>query len=143
MNRATQRIFVGLALVLLFGLGTSVLATPAPAPVSRVFKLKAAGQIDPVSRAITFGGVATHLGLYTADGFLTARLVIFGTIEAANGDQLNFTGFFVPWFGELRATINLDGGTGRFADAYGTAFGPVVLNPDFTFRITVQGSLEY
>jgi hypothetical protein len=141
MNRTTQRIFVGLALVLLFGLGTSVLA--APTPVSRVFKLKAAGQIDPVSRAITFGGVATHLGLYTADGFLTPRLVIFGTIKAANGDQLSFTGNFVPWFGELRARINLDGGTGRFANAYGTVSGPVTLNPDFTFRITVQGSLEY
>jgi len=141
MNRATQRIFVGLALVLLFGLDTSVLA--APTPVSRVFKLKAAGQIDPVSRAITFGGVATHLGLYTANGFLTPRLVIFGTIEAANGDQLNFTGFFVPWFGELLATINLEGGTGRFADAYGTALGPVTLNSDLTFHIAVQGSLEY
>lgn len=141
MSRATQRIFAGLSLVLLFGLGTSMPA--APTPVSRVFKLKAAGQIDPVSRAITFGGVATHLGLYTANGFLTPRLVIYGTIEAANGDQLNFIGNFVPWFGELLATINLDGGTGRFADAYGRVSGPVTLNPDLTFRITVQGSLEY
>ena len=142
MNRNTQRIFIGLALILLFGLGTSALA--APEPVSKVFKLRAAGQIDLSTGAIAFGGVATHLGLYSANGFLSPIFSIFGTIEAANGDTLEFTGFFsIGPLGELQATLNFNGGTGRFAGASGTASGPVTLDPDFTFLITATGNLEY
>lgn len=142
MNRPTQRILVGLVFILLFGLASSTLA--APAPVSKVFKLRAAGQIDLSTGALAFGGVATHLGLYTSEGFLSPTFSIFGTITAANGDTLEFTGFFsFGPLGELQATLNFNGGTGRFAGATGTASGPVTLNPDFTFLITASGNLEY
>lgn len=142
MSRNTQRIFVGLVFVLLFGLSTGAMA--APEPVSRVFKLRAAGQIDLSTGALAFGGVATHLGLYSSNGFLSPTFDIFGTIVSADGESLGFTGFFsIGPTGELQATLNFNGGTGRFAGASGTASGPVTLNPDFTFLITASGNLEY
>jgi len=142
MKRTRQRIFVALAIVLVFGLATSAIAQPKP--VSKPFKLRAAGQIDLDTGAIVFGGVATHLGLYTANGFLTPGFIIFGTIEAANRDTLDFTAVFsIGPLGEIQATFNFAGGTGRFADAVGRASGPVTLDPDFTFLITASGNLAY
>ena len=93
-----------------------------------------------------FGGVATHLGLYTANGFLNpADFSILGSIEAANGDTLDFTANFADGpFGQLVATFNFSGGTGRFAGAIGSASGPVSLDfLDFTFLIRVVGELDY
>ena len=159
MKRTTRRILIGFGIVLLFGLTTGVVhAGHHPRethptqivnqeqgpPVSRPFKLRAAGQIDLSTGVILFGGVATHLGLYTANGFLLPDQTLFGTIEAADGDTLDFTAFFMPGpLGELQATFNFAGGTGRFADAVGTASGPVTLDPDFTFFILVVGDLDY
>ncbi len=145
-----QRIFIGLAIMLLFGLTTGAvsdlqrLSEPEQGKPSRPLKLKAAGQIDLTTGAIMFGGVATHFGLYTANGFLNPDFTIFGTIEAANGDTINFTAFFADGpLGQLQATFNFAGGTGRFAEAVGTASGPVALDPDFTFLITAIGNLDY
>ena len=153
MNRTMQRIFIGLAIVLLFSLATGVAGDRATAlgqvqdpPAPRPFKLNAAGQIDLTTGVIMFGGVATHVGLYTATGFLNPNdFSILGTIEAANGDTINFTAFFADGpLGQLQATFNFAGGTGRFAEAVGTASGPVSLNfLDFTFLITVIGDLDY
>lgn len=110
----------------------------------RPLKLKAAGGIDLTNGAVVFGGVATHLGLYTANGFLDlATFAIFGTIEAANGDTLYFTASFSGPLSDLSATFSFAGGTGRFVDAVGTASGPVTLDPDFTFLIAVNGTLNY
>ena len=158
MKRTTRRIFIGLAIVLLFGLTTGVVhAGHHPGgthskqmvnqeqgpPVTRPFKLRAAGQIDLSTGVILFGGVATHVGLYTANGFLLPDQTLFGTLEAANGDTLDFTAFFMPGPLGLQATFNFAGGTGRFADAVGTASGPVILDPDFMFSIVVVGDLDY
>lgn len=153
MNRTKTRILTGLAIALLFSLGTSATAdlqgfTPMEQEQRdpRPFKLRAAGQIDLNTGGILFGGVATHLGLYTASGFLNPLdFSILGSIEAANGDTLNFTAAFVIGpVGQLEASFNFDGGTGRFAGAAGSASGPVVLDPvDFTFLITALGDLDY
>ncbi len=153
MNRTMQGIFVGLTIMLLFGLatgGTSELQLRPPttqsdleAPVNRPFKLNAAGQIDIGTGTIMFGGVASHLGLYTTNWFLNPDFTIFGTIEAANGDTLDFTAFFSIGPLEIEATFDIAGGTGRFADAVGTATGPVTLDPDFTFLIKAIGDLDY
>ncbi len=153
MNRTMQKIFVGLAIMLLFGLATGTTSDAQPiteseqeTPATRPFKLRAAGQIDLTTfpPAIMFGGVATHLGLYTANGFLNPDFSLFGTLEAANGDTLNFTAFFsIGPLGEIQATFEFAGGTGRFAEAVGTASGPVTLDPDFTFLIAVNGTLNY
>jgi hypothetical protein len=154
MNRTTQRIFVGLAIMLLFGLATGgtrdmqrtqTTESAQERPAARPFKLTAAGQIDLTTGSIMFGGVATHLGLYTANGFLNpSDFSLFGTIEAANGDTLDFTAFFsIGPLGQLEATFNIAGGTGRFAEAVGTASGPVTLDADFAFLIRAVGDLDY
>ena len=154
MNRTTQRIFVGLAIMLLFGLATGgtrdlqqmrTTESEQNRPAPRPFKLNAAGQIDLATGSIMFGGVATHLGLYTANGFLNpSDFTILGTIEAANGDTLDFTAFFSTGpLGELEATFNIAGGTGRFAEAVGTASGPVTVDADFAFLIRAVGELDY
>ena len=152
MNQAMKRIFVGLAILLVFGLGASAsrhLDQTAVwrdgRAVTKPLKLKAAGGIDLNTGAIMFGGTATHLGLYTANGFFNpADNSIFGTIEVESGATLSFTAAFVfgP-LGEIDATFNILTGTGRFAGATGTASGPVILDPDFTFLITVNGELSY
>ena len=152
MKHTMKRIFVGLSIVLLFGLAASATddlqqATESGQGASdnRPFKLRAAGQIDLGTGEVMFGGTASHLGLYTANGFLNPNdFSIFGTIEAANGDTLNFTALFsIGPLGEIQATFDIAGGTGRFADAAGTASGPVTLDPDFTFLITAIGNLGY
>ncbi len=149
MNRIMQRIFIGLAIMLFFGLATGAVSDlqrlnePEQRQPSRVLKLNAAGQINLTTGAIMFGGVATHFGLYTANGFLNPDFTIFGTIEAANGDTLDFTAFFSIGPLEIEATFDITGGTGRFADAVGTAAGPVTLDPDFTFLIKAIGDLDY
>ncbi len=152
MNQTMKRIFVGLAIMLVFGLAASATGHQRqtaerrePTPVTKPFKLKAGGQINLATGAIMFGGTATHLGLYTATGFLNpADFSIFGTIEVANGDTLSFTAAFVTGpLGEIDATFNILTGTGRFAGATGTASGPVALDPDFMFLISVNGDLTY
>ncbi len=117
-------------------------STESAAP--RPFKLNAAGGIDLTTGVVQFGGIASQLGLYTGSGFFTPSGEIFGVITAANGDTLNFTaGFSVGPMGELEATFFVSGGTGRFVDAVGMASGPVTLEPDFTFLISVNGNLNY
>ncbi len=150
MNRITQRIFIGLAMMLLFGLATAAvsdlqrLSEPQQRQPVRPLKLNAAGQIDLTTGAIMFGGVATHFGLYTANGFLNPDFSIVGTFKVANGDTLNFTALFSTGpLGDIRATFDIAGGTGRFAEAVGTASGPVTLNPDLTFFISAIGHLAY
>ena len=65
-------------------------------------------------------------------------------MTAANGDTLDWTGAFEIWpLGEIRATLTLHGGTGRFLHADGTASGPVVLDPDFMFTLNLEGELRY
>jgi hypothetical protein len=113
-------------------------------PVVKPFKMKAAGAIDLTTGEVAIGGVATHLGLFTATGFLLPDFSIFGTFEAANGDTLDFTALFDTGpIGEIQAIFNFTGGTGRFADAVGMASGPVMLDPDFTFLIKAEGDIDY
>jgi hypothetical protein len=147
-----KRIFVGLAIMLVFGLAASARsdqkqtdAWQEQTPITKPLKLKAAGEIDLNTGAIMFGGTATHFGLYTATGFFNpADFSIFGTIEVASGDSLSFTAAFVTGpLGEIDATFNIMAGTGRFAGVTGTASGPVTLDPDFTFLITVLGEISY
>ena len=44
---------------------------------------------------------------------------------------------------EIQATFDIAGGTGRFADAQGTASGPVTLDPDFSFVVRAIGDIAY
>ena len=122
---------------------TTILASEERAG-ARPFKLNAAGGINLANGMVNFGGVASHLGLYTGTGFLDLNtLSIFGTITAANGDTLNFVAGFSGLIPPIDATFTFAGGTGRFVDAVGSSFGPVDFHPDFTFEISTAGTLEY
>jgi len=152
MRSSVREIVVPLAVVLLCGVALGAkndmrqdAGHQHPASVSRPFKLGAAGQIDITTGSIEFGGVATHVGRYTASGFLNpADFSIIGTLEAANGDTLDFVAAFaIGPIGEIEATFTVTGGTGRFAGASGTASGPVALDPDFSFLIRAIGELAY
>ena len=151
MSRTKQRILTVLAIMCLSGLATGAqtnIRQSSPeqeSGVVRPFKLNGAGQINLVSGEFLFGGVASHLGRYTGSGIFLPDFSIFGSIEAANGDTLDFTAAFTPTpLGLLEATFNFAGGTGRFADAVGVATGPVTLDiTDFTFVFTAVGDLDY
>jgi hypothetical protein len=114
-------------------------------PVVRPLKLKGGGQIDLATFAFNFAGNATHLGLYSSTGTIDpSTFQISGTITAADGDTLSYVAGFQPGpLGEIEATFNITGGTGRFANASGSASGPVALDADFTFLLNLQGTIAF
>jgi uncharacterized protein DUF5946 len=127
---------------------------PAEA-AERPFKLSGAGTV--IEGNIQATGRASHLGLWTEAGTLNFvpdpndpnRVLVSGeaTFTAANGDELRgvitdasldlTTGIGT---GEFRFT----GGTGRFADASGSASFEVMQNlVTGAFEITAVGSIDY
>ena len=111
--------------------------------VERPFKVRGSGTFDlvnsdgscgdfPLQIALQGDGNATHVGRYSVD--LTwcfnpgnpdeqqpPSLYIFGTLTAANGDeiQMETTGQGVGENGEVYETFSFLGGTGRFTDVSG------------------------
>jgi hypothetical protein len=112
---------------------------------ARPMKIKGGGQIEVSTFALTFAGQATHLGQYTGTGVVDpSTFQIQGSMTAANGDILDWNASFqLGPLGEIEATFNFTGGTGRFVNASGTATGPVVLDPDFMFTINLLGTLSF
>ena len=113
--------------------------------VVRPFKLKGAGQVDLATGGFNFAGVATHLGRYTADGLIDlSTFSIQGSFAAADSDTVDWTAqFSIGPLGELQVTFTFTGGTGRLAGAGGSASGPVLLDPDFMFVFTLEGTISY
>src|SRR5262245_20312143 len=118
-----------------------------PGGTGRPFKGHAEGVMTGVSPegalVVVSTGTATHLGKFKrteyvfVDGFDVSGTIVF---TAANGDQLwaDFTGGFTsPTTAE--GTYTFDGGTGRFADATGTAgFGATTATtPDGVLHVAV------
>jgi hypothetical protein len=99
-----------------------------------------------------FNGTATHLGAFTGDGYVQFfsladwTLVSQGstTFVAANGDELyaSFLAFKPPWAEDFVGQFSFLGGTGRFADAGGSAV--IVATPlDATsFLIQFDGTID-
>jgi hypothetical protein len=105
--------------------------------VERPFKVKGSGTFDlmesdgscgalPWQIALEGSGKATHVGLFTVD--LTwcfqppeGPLYIFGTLTAANGDEIYMetTGQGIGENGEVYETFSFIGGTGRFEEVSG------------------------
>jgi hypothetical protein len=99
-------------------------------------------------------GHATHLGVYTEVGSVafspTDDPAVFqvdgwATYTAANGDQLDaiVTGHLNGATGAITATLTYVGGTGRFADAGGSATLSGQLLPDGTISVAVAGTIDY
>src|SRR5262249_31296250 len=132
-------------------------ATPSH---DRPFHLAEAGTavINPdgtISGSAT--GQATHLGAFslhdtativgleiTPEGVIL-RLVGDSTLTAANGDQLRGSSTGSVNLNTGQGTLNFQwtGGDGRFADATGTTFWQVSLNPDFTYSAVADGIINY
>jgi len=106
--------------------------------------------------ATTFvgAGTATHLGLYEEAGTIqltpTANPAVFdanamSTYTAPNGDELRavFTGQLNFATGVVTATVTYVGGTGRFANATGTATLSGQLLPGGSLDVSVKGTLNY
>jgi hypothetical protein len=99
-------------------------------------------------------GTATHLGRYDEEGTAhfspTADPAVFqvdaaATYTAANGDQLYavFTGHLDFVTGNVTATVTYVGGTGRFADASGTATLSGQRFADGSIQIDVDGTIDF
>ncbi len=123
-------------------------------PTTKKFKLKGGGQIDLATFTLEFAGKASPLGKYNATGTINpATFQIAGTITtgkdicsdlAPKNDSVNWTATFQQGpLGETLAFFTFTGGTGKYADATGSASGPVVLDAEFMFTINLEGSITY
>ena len=119
------------------------------------FKGSGNGQItgvQPGPTGVLMSGVATgqatHLGEYTrtenillnpANGTFTGDV----TFTAANGDQLtaDISGAFTS-AATASGSYTFTGGTGRFANAAGTALFAIVLTDQVHFTVEFSGSLN-
>ena len=99
-------------------------------------------------------GFATHLGFYDEVGSAqfspTANPAVleidaWSIYTAANGDELHavFAGHLNALTGAITVTVTYVGGTGRFADATGTATLSGQLFPDGSIEVDVEGSVDY
>ena len=135
-----------------FGVSTSTTSTVKASPPN--WKVSAVGtstlaDLDLVNFTRTdidaFSGHSSHLGNFTATGYhvldlLTGEFAGVATYTAANGDSMNvaYAGQLFPSgdadfpYGVV-ATIEINGGTGRFADATGGG----VLTGGFTGAVPV------
>ena len=123
--------------------------------LAKVRAYSASGSAHFVSDSDFVGiGRATHLGLYdevgTASFFPTSDptvldVVASATYSAANGDQLHavITGQLDLLTGVITATVSYVGGTGRFADASGSAVFAGQMLVDGTITVTVHGTIDY
>jgi hypothetical protein len=126
-----------------------------PGGTNRPFKGHAEGEVTGVSPSGALiaesTGTATHLGKFTrtesvfVDGFEISGMVAF---TAANGDQLRacFMGEFTSPT-TAAGTYTFIGGTGRFADASGTASFEVTVASTADgitlLAITFDGTINY
>jgi hypothetical protein len=99
-------------------------------------------------------GNATHLGLYTEVGSVVfsptgnpAVLHVDGSVvyTAANGDQLRAVigGELNGLTGAIAATVSYVGGTGRFAQASGSASLAGQIGAGGIISVTVSGTIDY
>jgi hypothetical protein len=116
---------------------------------------KLAGSAQFISPTDFVGsGEATHLGRYAEAGCARfsptadpAVLLVdaWTTLTAANGDRLceTITGRLDLRTGAITATVTYVGGTGRFADAGGSAALSGQMLPDGTIAVSVEGTIDY
>jgi hypothetical protein len=132
----------------------AALLTAAPASAAeRPHKLRGTGQF--VSATDFVGeGHATHLGHFDEVGsaqFLPTgepgvlQVEGWAIHTASNGDQLFevIAGQLNLLTGTGTATVTYVGGTGRFADAGGTATLSFQVFPDGTFAVAGKGTIDY
>lgn len=148
MNRFVSRLFIvacAVAIVL-------VCVSRATAAVRPHLASGSAQFTSPTAFVGT--GIATHLGAYTEAGSVAffptsdpAVLQVVGSTDytAANGAVLHalIAGQLNVVTGAVTATLTYAGGTGRFADASGSANLVGQLLPGGSITVTVSGSVDF
>lgn len=137
------------AAVMTAALGT----TAAKASAERAFRGHTDGTIqftslDPLQATITGSGQAAHMGNFTRLEHVTIDgAAVEGDItltDVSTGDQIfiSFEGAFVSG-NDVEGTYTIEGGTGRFDGATGTA-AFAANTPDFvSMTATWAGTIEY
>jgi len=121
---------------------------------SRPLTGQGAGGFTDAAGGFFATGKMSHLGLFTHYGTLaltpTDDPAVFTvtsrtTFEAANGDLLyaDLVGTLNVLTGVATGTDTWVGGTGRFADASGSATVQAQLYPDGTLTFTLEGGISY
>jgi hypothetical protein len=137
---------------LLVAVGVLALAAAAHAE-QRAYRARGTAQFSSANSFVG-AGTATHLGRYDEEGsanfFETADPTVFlveasATYIAANGDELwaVFTGHLNLVTGDITATVTYVGGTGRFADAGGTAILSGQRFADGSIELDVEGTIDF
>ncbi len=131
------------------------LTTFADNAAAAVRPYSASGAAQFISPTAFIGsGKATHLGRYSETGTVAfsptanpAVLAVTGSIiyTAADGSELHavVAGELNGLTGVITATVGYVGGTGRFANASGSAILAGQLLPDGTISVTVRGTIDY
>jgi hypothetical protein len=147
MRRIASRVVSTLLALALLGQGTPALAK------SRPHKARGIGHFVSANDFVS-EGIATHLGRFTEMGSAqlsptdvpaVLRIEGWAIHTAANGDQLYevFSGRLNLLTGAATATVTYVGGTGRFADARGTAAFSFQLFGDGSFEYAGEGVIDY
>lgn len=134
-------------------LGALLLAAAAAPAQERPHALSGAGHFTSPTDFVS-AGIATHLGLFDEAGraVLTPtddpavfRIDGASTLTAADGDQVYevLSGRLNVLTGAATGTITYVGGTGRFADASGSAALSLQLLPDGSFEYAGEGTIDY
>jgi polyvinyl alcohol dehydrogenase (cytochrome) len=121
---------------------------------SRPMKAEGSGHFTDAAGGFVAEGRASHLGHFTHFGTLLLEptddpnvFAISGvtTYEAANGDQLyaSLDGTLNVLTGEGSGIDTWVGGTGKFADASGTAYLTAQIFPDGTFTFELVGFVTF
>ena len=152
---STMRIITVITLLLLGAIPVAATERPFALNGNGVasFITDEAGHI--IGANVTISGTATHLGLWTTTGTVNygppdanGKIPSSGvaTVVAANGDKLNMVaqGLFDPATATDHGIFHFAGGTGRFAEASGTADFVVTVNPlTGGFELTLVGTIDY
>jgi len=150
MTRLTR--FGPLALTVL------VLSTAAVVAKERPHKFRGTGQLNLATLQFTSNGNATHLGEFAEEGAITSMVPLLGgepgeflisgwaILTGDEGHELHetFSGQLNLMTGVARATITyVPQGTGRFANATGTATLELQLAPDGSFTYSGKGTIDF
>ena len=141
-----MKYFLSVMVVLLLAMSTQA--------QERYHAARGSGQFTSAEGDFVGEGIATHLGPFTEVGVAllipTADPTVFqvsgtATHTAANGDQLveTIAGNLNVVTGAGTATMTYIGGTGRFADASGSAFFELQLVGDGAFVYSGVGTIDY
>ena len=154
MKRYLSRTSISLMILALVGLtALTSLAVPRPFHLVEHGTLTVTKDGDNLALITDGTGTATHLGRFDLHRTATLKPTMEGELEvdgqatltAANGDRLesSIKGTLNPQTGKAVLIYEWKGGTGRFQNASGTTVWLVQVNPDQTYDVVADGTINY